>query len=136
MTLVSWAVVVQHLADDPKQPGSALGLCHSGYGNWLPKITLMVTTERWTNGVLTSILLRVGSSGGGLPSALQVFGFAGRGYFRHSCPLGIICWLSAILSLYLAHTVGFRHTLNPVVRLFAPLRILWTATEKRSQMLG
>jgi len=83
VTLVSWAVVVQHLADDPKQPGSALGLCHSGYGNWLPKITLMVTTERWTNGVLTSILLRVGSSGGGLPSALQVFGFAGRRYLYH-----------------------------------------------------
>jgi hypothetical protein len=57
------------------------GWCHSGYGNWLPKITLMVTTERWTNGVLTSILLRVGSSGGGLPDALQVLRFAGRRYF-------------------------------------------------------
>lgn len=42
-------------------------------GNWLPKITSMVTTERWTNEVLTSILLRVGSSGGGLPDALQIF---------------------------------------------------------------
>ena len=44
---------------------------------------MVVTTERWTNGVLTSILLRVGSSGGGLPDALQVFGFAGRRYLRH-----------------------------------------------------
>src|SRR5262245_44727035 len=41
----------------------------------------MVTIEQWTNGVLTSILLRVGSSGGGLPDALQLFGFAGRRYF-------------------------------------------------------
>src|SRR5205823_12828308 len=95
VTLVSWAVVVQHLPDDPKQPGSALGLCHPGYGNWLPKITLMVTTERWTNGVLTSILLRVGRSGGGRPSALQVFGFAGRRYLYHlhrfAWPLHIPC---------------------------------------------
>jgi len=57
------------------------GLARPEYGNRLPKITSMVTTEQWTNGVLTSILLRVGSSGGGLPDALQLFGFAGRRYF-------------------------------------------------------
>ena len=88
----------------------------------------MVTTEQWTNGVLTSILLRVGSSGGGLPDALQVLRFAGRRYFLGAHIDSKFFSGATVLFRIFCGFLGFAQRLSSGVRLFPLCRILSTAT--------
>ena len=91
----------------------------------------MVTTERWTNGVLTSILLRVGSSGGGLPDALQVFGFAGRRYFQTLISVQkFFLSLSPIGFLYFVQIVRFRAALKLGYETFSEVAHLISGSRK------